>query len=367
MRQQQEQREQPSDERQRESRGAGAHLPPCGRRTALRRPAPFAPAFEEARDEQPGDRQGDEEEGLDFGDIDVAVLARGEDLRRHDAERAAEDVGRRERAERGQEGEDRRRRERRCKTGQDDPGERAQTPGTERRRGFELRAVEARQGGAGEEIEVDVHRVGVDEEDRPRPGEAPGSALDPQEVADEARRHTALAVKVEESDHPDERRQRHRQRQELPQHPPAGKLGAGEEEAERHADKTGETYRGERDPQAAKERRPLVRPVHELRKRRARGGRGGCASGAGFRDECRERRDDERISHQPGEQQEHARTDPPATGDGTHVESSAAEADGKSIGRLSARRRRPTRAPGGGISPVTITSTSIPESTRTVR
>ena len=273
MREQQQQRQQPAGGGERDARRRRRTDAALRRRAALRGGAsPGCRRSSRAGDEETRDRHRDEQQGLDFGDVDVAVLARGEDLGRHHPERAAEDVRRRERAERGEEGQDRRRRERRREPRQHDPDERAPASGAEGRRRFELRAVEARQGGAREEVEVDVHRVGVDEEDRPRPGQPPRGAARPQQTPDQTGRHAALAVEVEEGDDADQRRQRHRQREELAEHAPPRELGAREEEGERHADRPGEPDRSERDPEAATERRPLVRPVRELGERCAHGG-----------------------------------------------------------------------------------------------
>ncbi len=144
-----------------------------------------------------------------------------------------------------------------------------QTSGAEGRRRLELRAVEARQRGAREEIEVDVHRIGVDEEDRPRPGQPPRRPGRPHQIPDQPGGHAALAIEIEKGDDADERRQRHRQGEELTQDPPPRELGAREEEAERHADRPGESDRRERDPQAAQERRS-TRPAGSRTRRRVR-------------------------------------------------------------------------------------------------
>ncbi len=245
MRQQQEESEEPAGEGQREARRRRTHHAPFRRRAPLRGSAPGVPTLEPARDQQTADRYRNEEERLDFGDVDVTVLARGEDLGRHHPERAAEDVRCRKRAECGEEGQDRRRRERRREPRQDDPGERAKASGAEGSRRLELGTVEARQRSAREEIEIDVHRIGVNEEDRAWPGQPPRRAGRPHQTSDQAGGHAALAVEIEEGDDADERRQRHRQGEELTQDPPPRKLGAGEEEAERHADRPGERDRSE--------------------------------------------------------------------------------------------------------------------------
>ena len=111
----------------------------------------------------------------------------------------------------------------------------APAPGAQRGRGFEQRGVEPGEAGAGEEIEVDVHRVGVDEQDRPRPHQPPGGLVQPQQGLHRPRGEAALAVEEEEGDHSHQRRQGDRQRHDRPQQPAAGEVGALEEEGERHA------------------------------------------------------------------------------------------------------------------------------------
>ncbi len=300
-------RQQEHDGEQPAAGGRGPAAATGGDPTPRRRHPPDRAAGEReaahpGQEPEPGQghhRQGDR---LNPGGQVVAVELRGRDLSGHHPEGAAEDVGRRERGQGGHEGEERRSREGRPEHGQRHPDQGAQPARAEARRRLPVGRVEARQPRAGEEVEVDVHRVGVDQQDRPGPRQAPGGRVEAEEILDRPRDEPGLAVEEEERDHPHQGRQGDRQGDEGAQQAPAGELRALEEERERHAHRRRQAHRRHRDPQAAPQGEPLVRPVGE-----------GREAGQGPAVAVPERLaegDEERVADQPGESQREERTSP---------------------------------------------------------
>src|SRR5688500_3568502 len=83
---------------------------------------------------------------------------------------------------------------------------------------------------------VDIHRVGVNEHDRPYSGESPRSFRHAERALHCSREHSALAVEKEECDYADERRECGRQSGDYSQHSTAGKLEAAQKKRQRNAD-----------------------------------------------------------------------------------------------------------------------------------
>ncbi len=127
-----------------------------------------------------------------------------------------------------------------------------------------------------------------------RPREAPGRLLETEDRLDSPCDEPALAVQEEKRDHADERRQHYGERDERPQHAPAGELGALEEERERHADRGGEADCDERDPDTRPQCAPLLGPAREL---------GEVLKRPARRLERLGERDEERITDEPQEEE----------------------------------------------------------------
>ena len=263
MRQQQQDGEQPAEQAG-GAAGERALQAPAGRRDAPHAGAHRDRAVGPAHGPQGEQGEAGEHHRLHLRQGELAVELGGDDLGGHHPEAAAEHVGRGERGERRHEGEQRRAGERRPQQRQGHPVEGPPAAGAERSGRFEQRGVEPGEGGAGEQVEVDVHRVGVDEQDRPRPGQPPGRLVQTQQRLHGVRGEAALAVEEEEGDHPHQRRQGDRQGHDGAENPPAGEVGALEEEGERHAHQRRERHRGGRDPEAPPERQPLVAAVEEV-------------------------------------------------------------------------------------------------------
>ena len=239
---------------------------------------------------------GDEGQGerLHHGERQVAVHLGAVDLGSHEAEAAAENVGRAEGAERGHEREQRRAGERGPQQGQDDAPEDAAPPGAERLRRLEHRLVEPGEAGPRQQVEVDVHRVRVDQQDRTRALEAPRRPGEAERVLQRPGDEAGLSVQEQERDDADERRQHRRERDQGAQRLAARELEPLEQERQRHADQRRERYAGQRDPEARPQRRPFARPRHERPQR------------VGMRGVTRH--DEDGIHHQPGEQQRQGET-----------------------------------------------------------
>ena len=201
----------PSGRRIRDPRRAGAL-------SSSRRPRRPDAAAEQQQREQ---RQRRERCGLHHRELVLAVEPGGDDLGRHHPEAAAEDVRRAERAERGHEGEQRRAGERRLEVRQHHLAKRAPAAGAQARRRLELRPVQRGERRADQQVEVDVHRVGVDQQDRAGALQPPRRLLQPQQPHQQQRDEAGLAVEEQERDHADQRRQHRGQRHQSAQHPAA--------------------------------------------------------------------------------------------------------------------------------------------------
>ncbi len=332
-----------------------AHFPraSCRRRGATPRVPPrhFAAPFRLAQQGQARETDRGERGGLDHRHGAVAVQFRRDDLRGHDAEASAEDVGRRERRERRHEGQKGGPGERGREQRQRDPPRRAGARRAEARRGFQERPVRPRQARPGEEVEVHVHGVGVHEEDRAGAGEPPWRLGEAEERLRRPRGEAALAVQEEECEDADERRQRDRQRDEGAEQAPPGKLVALEEKREGHADRAREHDRRERDPETRPERLPLGRARREFRHVRKRPVR---------RAERLGERQDEGIADEPEEQQRQERSGeaPPRTAQGSLGNTRGAGPSGAGT----TWTRSPSRAASGAAS--TSSSPAEPVATR---
>src|SRR5262249_23021288 len=106
---------------------------------------------------------------------------------------------------------------------------------------------------------------------------------------------TALAPQEEKRHDTHERRQDDGQRDERADRAAAGELRALEEEREGNADRGRERDRGERDPEGSPERAPLVGSAREL---------GEPSRGEVRRAQRFAGRQDERVGHEPGQQQD---------------------------------------------------------------
>src|SRR5262249_26892222 len=142
----------------------------------------------------------------------------------------------------------------------------AHLPRAEGRRRLEEGRVQTSEARAGEEIKVDEHRVGVNEQNGSGPREPPRRLGRAGQRLNGARQDAPFSVEAEKREDADERRQDHGQSDESSQHTPAGKLGALEEKRERNTDRRRERGRGERDPQTSPEGAPLVGSARELGK-----------------------------------------------------------------------------------------------------
>ena len=219
--------------------------------------------------------------------------------------------------------------------------------------GLDVRGVQPGEARAREEIEVDVHRVGVHEEDGRGAREPPRRALEPQDRLDGARRETALAVEKEKRDDADERRERHGQRDQDAQGPPARKLGALEEEGEGHSDRGRQDHGHERDPQARPERLPLGRPPGEV---------GEMGEREAGRAEGFEKRQEERIPDEPEEEDRQGGREQRPAARGPHAVSDRGNTRGTGPpGAGTTSTRSPSRAASGGartsISPAASVTT----------
>src|SRR5690606_30434503 len=116
------------------------------------------------KEEERGEGQDD---CLNHGHPHVAVRLAGEDLGRQNPEPASEDVGCREGGHRRHEDEYGGSSNRRSEHWKGDPKEDPKSPRSQGFRSLDRRCVETCDPCCCEEVEVDVHRVGVDEEDRP--------------------------------------------------------------------------------------------------------------------------------------------------------------------------------------------------------
>ena len=189
--------------------------------------APFRPpvaASPGATRQQPqgGERHHGERDRLHHRELVFAVQPGGDDLRRHHPEAAAEDVGRAERRERRHEREKRRAGERGIEVRQHHAPERAPPARAETGRRLVLRGVERGEGRAHEEIEVDVHRVGVHQQDRAGALEPPRRVGETERALDQQRDEPGLAVEEQERDDADERREHGRQRHQRASTRPPG-------------------------------------------------------------------------------------------------------------------------------------------------
>ena len=293
-----------------------------------------APKQRESRQPHQGERH-----RFDHREAGVAIELRGHDLGRHHAEAAAEDVGRAEGGERRHEGQERRPRQGGNEQRQRDGPKHPPATRAETRRGFEERSVEARETRPREHVEVDVHGVRMHEQDGPGPRQPPGRFREAQQGLHAAGSEPALAVEKEEGDDADEGRQGDRQRDERSEEAAAGKLAALEHEGERNADGGRETHRGERDPEARPESRPLRGAAGELED---------VSEGPVRRTEGLGRRQDERIADQPEEQKRQQRGRESASPDG---QGSLGKTRGRGpSGAGPTRTRSPTRAASGSAS-----------------
>ena len=288
MRQQQQDGEQPT-----RGRGHTAHAGPADRAAPRRRPLPqgdqHVVALAPTQQREPDDSDEREHDRLDGSERELAVQLGGDDLRGHHAEAAAEHIRGAERAQGGHEDEQRGAGERRADQRQRDPPQRRPPTGAERLRGLEHGPVELREAGAGEEVEVDVHRVRMHEEDRPRALQPPRRLFEPEDRLHRPGHEARLAVQEEEGDHPHERGQHGRERDQRPEGPPAREVEPLEQERERYADPPGEHHARDRDPDAGPQRAPFARVRDEGVDRVAiRGAQG---------------EDRDRIDNQPGQEQ----------------------------------------------------------------
>jgi hypothetical protein len=160
----------------------------------------------------------------DHGELVVPVQSSSDNLSRHDPKAAAEDVGRAEGGQRGHEGEQRAPGQCGIEERQDDSPQGAPAAGAEAGRCLEERGIEGSQSCPGEQIEVHVHRVGVDQENRRRTLKPPRRLIQPEQPLHQQRSETTLPIEEEEGDHPNQRWQHRRKRHQSAQDLPTGKV-----------------------------------------------------------------------------------------------------------------------------------------------
>ena len=192
------------------------HRPARGR-GALPSARPAVDRTGAAKEPQRGERQHGERDRLHHRQAVVAVEAGRDDLGRHDAEPAAEDVGRAERGERRHERQQRRAAKRRSELRQHHTPEGAPAAGPQAGRRLVLRPVERLQRRPDEQVEVDVHRVGVHQQDRARALQPPRRVGEAEDPLHQQRDEAGLAVEKQEREHADQRRQHRRQRHQAAQ------------------------------------------------------------------------------------------------------------------------------------------------------
>ena len=228
VRQQQQAREPPSRDREPASRPGTAHRNRSRRRSLLSSCRDLAGATRQQP--QGGERHHGERDRLHHRELVFAVQPGGDDLRRHHPEATAKDVGGAERRERRHEREKRSAGQRGIEVRQHHAPERAPPAGTETGRRLVLRGVERGEGCAHEEIEVDVHRVSVHQEDRTGTLEPPRWIGETERALDQQRDEPGLPVEEQERDDPYERREYGRQCHQGAQAPDRPGLRSGRRE-----------------------------------------------------------------------------------------------------------------------------------------
>ena len=108
--------------------------------------------------------------------------------------------------------------------------------------------VRSGEGRGDGEVEVGVHRHGVDQKDTPDTVRGDGRGVGTKVLGQEPRNDPALGVEEVERDGADQGRQRHRQEGKEPQDLPAREIEPGQQDSERGAEDAGGQDRGERYP-----------------------------------------------------------------------------------------------------------------------
>ncbi len=176
----------------------------------------------------------------------------------------------------------------------------------------------------------------MDEQDCAGAREAPGRSAQAKQGLHGARKKAAFPVEKEEREHADQRRQRHRQRDQGAEEAAAGELVAFEEKGQGNTDGGRQGDRRQRDPEARPESLPL----------------GGAAGELGKVDERQmwsaERlgeRQHERVADEPEERQRQKRSRQPG-GRRSHAGLGKARGTG-APGAGTTRTRSPSRAASG--------------------
>ena len=130
------------------------------------------------------------------------------------------------------------------------PQEGARPGGTQRKGSLPQRFVQALERGRDEQVEVDVHGVGVHPKDGRNASQGKGRLGQAEQHLEAAGQDAALAIEKKEGDHPDQGRQQHRQRGQGGKDAPPGKVEAVENERQRDADEGRQQHAPQRDEQA---------------------------------------------------------------------------------------------------------------------
>ena len=154
-------------------------------------------AFEPSQRPKECERRERERDRLDHRERDFAVHPTRDDLRREHSEPATEHVGGRERRHRRHEDEHRCGAERRGEHRKRDLEEHAEPARSKRFGRLSRGRVEPGEAGGDEQVKVDVHRIGVDEEDGRPTHHAPRRGLEAQGDLHQPCDHPALPVEEE--------------------------------------------------------------------------------------------------------------------------------------------------------------------------
>ena len=189
----------------------------------------------------------------------------------------------------------------------------------------------------------------MDQENRAGALQPPRRLLEAEQALHQERDETALAVEEEKRQDADQRRQHRGQRDQSAEHPAAGKVVSPEEQRERNADQSRKHHADQRDPETAPERAPLGGPVEEEPDEVE-----GPAPGAV---DPLDQHQQQRVDHEPEQQDEDHGSDDPAAAIRRHVCPS-----GKRWMPPPSRRlgMMPTRAPGSTACAGAATSSSAP-------